>query len=153
MLSEPATYGTVAAIASAIAAFCSAYITWFNARVQREIERRRFISQIWDKLAVSDINVEKGQLVLVDLITMLNGLEFAAICWDAGLVNKRMAYLVTHSTYLHFYDQISSINYKIDIDPNHRTYHKTGKELLDEKAVIGKVHNEMKQMRQRANSM
>ena len=107
MIFKPEFFGTIAAIGSAIAATCAAYIAWYNARIQRELEKRRFITVLQNQMSVSE--VDPNDVIPEELIDTLNALEFFAVCWEMDIVDKRMAYLVYGASYINTYKNISAI--------------------------------------------
>lgn len=105
---------------------------------ESNFEKKRFIISLWDKMtAISSIN--PGKPVEVDVRNAVNTLELVSICWQAGIVDKRMVVLSFGNLFNSLYVQIEQIHQRLP------GCGRTGHELLSHNPAISAVRNQIRE--------
>jgi hypothetical protein len=139
----------LAVIISIFSALLSAYISWTISKRQTALQekldekettlenRRFFTTALWDKM--SDLNnISPTQPIGPDVRKAVNTLEAVSLCWQAGIVDKRMVIISFGHLFDELYNQIDHITGEV---PGLR---KTGHELLMQNPAVPLVHEEIR---------
>lgn len=140
-------------IAAALISLGSLIVSYWNARRQtnltralksqeREFERKKFVTVLWDKMTeVAELHPdEQGKYDETDIFYALSTLELVAICWACGLVDRNLLFLVWGDSFRLRVKEIEGIERPLQV------LRKTGPELLRDRQVIMNVRDEMNEM-------
>ena len=138
----PITLDNLISIIALVISVIAIAISINNQRREHHFDSKRFIINIWDKMAnIPKILPVDGDYIEDDIFEALNTLELVAICWQNNIINKNMIYLVFGESYLLRIDEIENIS---DTLPK---LNKTGSELLNNRQVIINVREDIRNMR------
>ena len=107
-------------------------------RQESDFEKKRFITVLWDKMATVS-NISRDEPIEADVRYAVNTLELVSLCWQAGIVDKRMVILSFGRLFDSLYIQIEQISERLP------GCGKTGHELLTQNPAISAVRRQIRE--------